>query len=413
MLSIERPELYREVLGYPDGIHCVRAPEEGTMRLILKMSVSYLLPAKMNRGFKIYVVPVELNGQSTIGLMSAFFDDEDCPLTLWRLLADDGPSLDLLHLLSRREILVHIFDEQNRELLGYRAEVDVPLMAQMRLEHVRFPSLSGPSFGHAHEQANMWFGLRTASDDADAIAVRFEEPLFPEDLTIVDTRPQMYQFHGGQGYAFTSLEREEPGAFQELDIILMLQRVFKPEQIYHAPRRHYDKEEIADVVVITDDLCLIVQAKDSPNTEKTLQRTLKRKKLMSVHQVNDALKQVVGAVGYADATRPFRMIVGEREVCIDISKHHLLSLVIVRELFIDTYAEYSKSLFSAFDETNLPCIALDYAELHKYTTFCPNQGSFLGAYFQVFDVARELGEFPRLRFGARDVRALWEQGEGG
>ncbi|MBU9558705.1 hypothetical protein [Burkholderia multivorans] len=169
----------------------------------------------------------------------------------------------------------------------------------------------------------------------------------------------------------------------------MLQRVFKPQQIYHAPRRHYDNEEIADVIVITDDLCLIVKAKDSPNTEKTLQRTLKRKKLMSVHQINDALKQVVGAVGYADATRPFRMIAGEREVCVDISKHYLRSLVIVRELLIDTYAEYSKSLFSAFDQTKLPCIALNYAELHKYTTFCPNQRSFLGAYFQVFDAARE------------------------
>ncbi|MBB5443146.1 hypothetical protein HDG38_001756 [Paraburkholderia sp. WSM4177] len=32
---------------------------------------------------------------------------------------------------------------------------------------------------------------------------------------------------------------------------------------------------------------------------------------------------------------------------------------------------------------------------------------FLGAYFQVCDTARELGEFPRLRFGMRDVHALW------
>ncbi|KVV17059.1 hypothetical protein WK80_30535 [Burkholderia multivorans] len=72
-------------------------------------------------------------------------------------------------------------------------------MAQMRLEHARFPSLSDSSFGHAHERANIWFGIRTAADDADAISVRFEQPLFSEDLTITDTRPQMYQFHGGQG----------------------------------------------------------------------------------------------------------------------------------------------------------------------------------------------------------------------
>jgi len=411
MLSIERPELYREILDYPDGFHCVRVPGEDTSRLILKLPVSYLLPAKMNRGFKIYAVPVEVSGQATVGLMSAFFDDADSPLTSWRLLADDGATLDFLHALSKREILVHMFDDQKRELLGYRAKVDVPLMAKMRMEHVKYPVLSDESYGFAYEQANLWFGIRGEQDDAEAIDIRFVEPLFPEDLTITDARPDMYQFHGGEGYAATSLERDEPGAYQELDIILLLQRVFRPDQVYHAPKRHYDKEEIADVVVITDDLCLIVQAKDSPNTEKTLRRTLKRKKLVSMHQVNDALKQVVGAVGYLDATRPLRMIIGNREVSIDIDNHHVLSLIVVRELFIDTYTEYSKALFDAFKETQLPCIALDYSELHKYTTFCQNQGSFLGAYFQVFDTARQFGEFPRLRFGARDVRALWERGE--
>jgi hypothetical protein len=411
MLSIEQPEVCREALHFPGGIHTVRLHSASTPRLIVKLPVSYLLPAKVKRGFKIYAIPVEVSGEATVGLMSAFFDDADSPLTSWRLLTDDKETLDLLHALTNREILVHMFDDQNRELLGYRAEVDMPLMAKIRLKHVKYPALVHESFGAAHVQANQWFSLRDARDDTEAISINFVAPLFPEDVAVSDLRPDLYQFHGARGYGLTSLERTEPGPYQELDIIVLLQRVFRPDQIYHAPKRHYDKEEIADVLVITDDLCLIVQAKDSPNTERTLNRTLKRKKLVSVHQVKEALKQVCGAVGYLRNTQPLRMFMGDLEISIDIGSRHVLSLVVVRELFIDTYTEYSEALFETFEETGHPCIALDYGELHDYTTFCPDQGTLLGAYFQVFDAARELGEFPRLRFGMNDVHALWRKGK--
>ncbi|HDR8986400.1 TPA: hypothetical protein QDA89_005391 [Burkholderia vietnamiensis] len=73
---------------------------------------------------------------------------------------------------------------------------------------------------------------------------------------------------------------------------------------------------------------------------------------------------------------------------------------------MDTYAEYSDALFKTFEKTGQLCIALDYSELH-----CRDEGKLPGAYFQVFDTARELGEFPRLRVGMNDVYALWTEGE--
>lgn len=75
MLSIEQPELCREILRFPGGIHCVRLTGDSAPRLILKLPVSYLLPAKLNRGFKIYAIPVEVSSEATVGLMCAFFDD--------------------------------------------------------------------------------------------------------------------------------------------------------------------------------------------------------------------------------------------------------------------------------------------------------------------------------------------------
>lgn len=406
MLSIENPELCRDILQFPGGIHCIRLHGENLSRVILKLPVHYLLPAKINRGFKIYVVPVNVSGNATIGLMCAYFEDADSPLVSWRLIDSGKATLDLLHALNQREVLVHLFDDQNRELLGYRAQIDLPLMAKVRLDHAKFPDATHQSVHAAHEEAMTWFGLRNKQDDAEAIQIRFVEPLFPEDVTVLDTRPNPHKFHGSKGYNFTSLERTEPGHYQERDIINLLQRVFLADQIYHAPKRHYDNEEIADIIVITDTTCLIIQAKDSPNTEQTLKRTLERKQRVSVQMLNHALKQLSGAVKYIERTRPLRMLVDDKEISIEIGNRNVLSLAVVRELFIDMYDAYSKALFGLFDRINLPCIGLDYDELHKYTTFCTNEKSFLQAYFQVFDKAHTLGSFPRLRFGLNDVEAM-------
>lgn len=409
MLTMLVPAAIKEILRFPGGIHCVRLSGESIPRIILKLPTNFLLSMKVNRGFKIYVVPVEVSGSASVGLLCAFFDDADSPLTCWRLLDHSEDTLDLLHALSKREVLVHIFDEQNRELLGYSAEVDVPLISKVRLEHSGFPEFDHKSLHLADEQATLWFGLRSAQDDADAIQVHFTESLFPEDLMVMDMRQDQYTFHGSKGFGFTSLEREDAGLYQEMDIINLLQRVFRPEQIYHAPKRFYDKEEIADVVVITDSTCLIVQAKDSPNTEQTQNRTLQRKKLASVHMLKGALKQISGAVKYIVRNRPFRMLVGDQEISIDLGKRQILSLAVVREMFIDTYTEYSQELFSLFDEINFPCIALDYAELHSYTSYCGDERRFLGAYFQVFNFARSNGSFPRLRFGVEDAAILMRE----
>lgn len=167
--------------------------------------------------------------------------------------SDETP--DLLHALSKREILVHIFDEQNRELLGYCAEIDAPLTLQSPPGACCLPELDQKSFHLAYEQAAAWIGLGSAQDDADAIKVHFTESLIPEDLMVLDLRYDQYTFHGSKGFGFTSLEREDAGRYQEMDIINLIHRVFRSDQIYHAPKRFYDMEEIADIVVITDSTC--------------------------------------------------------------------------------------------------------------------------------------------------------------
>lgn len=403
MLTVRYPEIAQEALRYPTGIHCFSIPGEPVPFLVVKMLHQYLLTAKMNKGLKIYVIPLEVSGVVTIGFMSAFFEDPDSPLTLWTPLASEPASANLIRALLGGELEVHLIDEHNRELLGYSAKVTIPLKARVLIEHAKFHDLSHQVANEMSEAAAYWFATRTTADDAEAIEIEFGVPLFPEDMVVMDMRSAQYSFHGSKGFSHMTLVKEEPGQFQEIDIIFLLQRVFPPNQIYYAPKRIYDNEEIADVIVITDSTCLIIQAKDSPNTEKMLQNSLNRKRLKSLKQLKEGCNQASGAIGYLDRVQPLRMRIDDVEIEIDLGKRAILSLVVVRELFNDSYADYSQKLLELFDRIELPCIALDYPELHAYTTYCEDEDAFVSSYFQVFDAALQLGTFPRLRFGMNDL----------
>lgn len=395
--------LWAEALSYPFGIHVVYPAGSSTPLLVVKLTQQYLLTARMNRGFKIYVVPVDTPSGSTAGLFTAFFEDDDEPLTVWTPLSDDDHTANVLSALKTTRWTVRLFDEHDRELLGYEATVEIPLLAQVRLEHVKLLELTHDLDHHMREQGELWFGLRGAQDDQEAISVNFERPLYEENRRYKDDRPDLFKFNGAKGLAEVRLEKEEPMQFQEIDIILLLQRVFKPENIYHSPKRHNDNEEITDVIVLTDKLCLLVEAKDSPNTERQLGNKLDRKRATTKKHLNKACNQLSGAIGYLDRTRPLIMRMPEGDVVIDLGKRNVLSLAVVRELFLPDYPDYSERLYELHDDIGLPCIALDYGELVQYTTFCNSEDAFVGAYFEVFNKALERQGFPRLRFGVRDL----------
>lgn len=407
LLSQTSLDLWSEATRYPGGLLVLPRPFPESPILLVKAPHQYLLTARMNRGFSLYVAPAEFDEASTIGIMAAFFDDADEPLTIWTPLFDEPASHLLVQtLLQRSKLEIRMVDEHDREFLGYTATLTLSVRAQLRL-HTPLLKISHEFAKAAQQAAAIWFAIRGKEDDAEAITLGLSAPLYPEDRTFKDERPDLYRFHGGKGATEVPLVKLEPGQFQELDIILLLQRVFEPEQIYHSPRRVYDEEEIGDAIVVTDDVCFIVQAKDSPNTELILKNTIFRKRAKAKSQLKEGGDQVSGAIGYLERIKPLRFFMGKgeerREVTIDLGKRMILSLVVVRETFLEDYAEYSKTLMKLFDDIKLPCIGLGYMELIQYCTFCPTPGEFFGAYFEVFDYAMEHGEFPRLRFGVKDL----------
>ncbi len=54
-------------------------------------------------------------------------------------------------------------------------------------------------------------------------------------------------------------------------------RAFAADCVFLNPIRDDTGKELADVMCITDDIILVVQAKDSPNTERALRRSIERK----------------------------------------------------------------------------------------------------------------------------------------
>jgi hypothetical protein len=74
-------------------------------------------------------------------------------------------------------------------------------------------------------------------------------------------------------------------------------------------------------------------------------------------------------------------------------------LIINKELFLDSYEQYSKLILAKCDEIDSACIALEYNELHTYSMNLRGESAFFEAYDRVYQAGRQLKIFPRLRFG--------------
>lgn len=402
MLTILHPEAIPLVHELQMGLFPLRFDDDDRPKLVIKASKEAILTAKLNQGFKIYAVPVFIQNKPTLGLVTAFFDDGDEPIIVFTPMFEDSLLEELRRMLLCDDFDVHFFDENNRELLGYNANTKCESSTRNFIEHAELLPFEISSAKSSFEQMNGWFGLRNHQDDLSAISVVFASALFPEDLVILDHRLENHTYHGSQPFNFSHLVRQEPGLFQEHDIVELLLRVFPPEQIYLGPLRVTDHEEIADVLVVTDSQVLFIQAKDSPNTEGLIRNSVIRKKATAKKSLTKAVDQTRGAFRYARSMTPMRMLANEKEVELALGGRELYALVVIKELFNDEYSTYSPVILSLAEEIQTPCIVLDYSELHKYTANLNDEKSFFEACSCVFAHGIQTGVFPRLRFGLSD-----------
>lgn len=93
-LTITQPSILENLKTFPTGIWPIKV--DGKLALIVKVTKESILAAELNKGFSFYLAPVEDASMRTVGLISAYFDVPDEPLTLSTPLFDDELSMGII-----------------------------------------------------------------------------------------------------------------------------------------------------------------------------------------------------------------------------------------------------------------------------------------------------------------------------
>jgi hypothetical protein len=396
-LSIEHPELlpHLKTLGY--GLQPVFHRGRGKHFLVVKVTKEMILTARLNREFKVYLLGDDQGPTSHLGFITAFFDDPDEPLAIKSpQFAGDDLLKDLSSLLSQSEFEVYFFDEHDREMMGVHASNADAARFRAEMERATFAFYEREEFSAILRRLEHRFGVRNADDDANAFTISLGENLYPDDFVLIDGRDEAYQFQGAdQSPAATSLEREEPGPFQERDIAVMLGRVFDGGCIFLNPTRDDTEKELTDVLVYTDDVMMFVQAKDSPNTEASLRRSVERKRSAICAHIEKASKQLKGAIGHAKKNGAVTIRTANGCVTLPVEDRQLFGLVVVREMFDDEYGPCSAPVLEVVHALQLPAVLLDYSGLHIMAQNLRTPARFINGFGNMFELATKRGEFPK------------------
>ena len=399
MITLKNPALVHQLSHYPVGLFPAQVLGGQRNVLVVKCSKEMILAAKVLRELRFYLFPLARDGVQTYGLVTAFFDDPDEPLVIRTPLLEDELGTGILDLLCSPTFDIHFFDEHDREFLGYRVNNTTsgkltPMRDKIRLAASTY-SLPWREFD---DQLSTSFSNRTSEDDDKALVVEFVDELFPSDFMIMDTRPAENSYQGSKHTVFTSLERENPGVFAELDIVKFLHRVFPAEQIFLNPLRPDNGKEFVDVMVVTPDNLLLIQAKDSPNTKETLRRPIKRKISTVVRHLRKATAQLRGSISYVESNDPFTVQCGDGTHAITAGNLNVTSLVIVKEMYPTEYKSYTRLAFEVFGETGVPCFIQDYSHFHHLTYHRRTEQSFFATLDEILRFAIDHNEFPQSRF---------------
>ena len=400
MFSIQHPSILAHLGQLAYGLQPVFLRSEGVFTLLIKATKEAILTARLNQQIKVYLVPNTSAAGFSLGFISAFFDDQDEPLVLFTpLYVGDDLLTDLTEVLGQESFDLYFFDEHDREMMGVRARLQDVGRFREALRQTRFQQFSLNEVGGTLKAMGDWFGLRVAADDDRAFAVDFETNLYPDDLVIIDARPTAYDFQGAEGRpALTSLERGEPGAFQERDLVRLLRRSFPGESIFLNPMSTDTGTELADIICLTNDVLLLVQAKDSPNTEASLRRSLDRKRAVIRAHIEKGARQLRGVLSYVTGRDELSLSTSSGTHALDIKGRLVCGLVIVREMFDDVYTACSAPVLAVANDCGVPCVLLDYAATHMLTLHLGSPTQLLNGLCQLFENALKHGEYPKPRF---------------
>lgn len=382
---------------FPGGLYPFPTERHEEFALAVKSTKEILLSAKVCGYFKVYVAPIRHKGIDTTCLLSAFFDDEDEPLVLTTPLLDDDIKGYFYQLLSSKSFDVFFLDEHSREFLSYNCSLSVPTVSDVRLQNSDFPEPVIDELFSIQKKARHWFATRTHDDDEQAITIQLKRNLYPTDIAVVDMRAENLNYGGSAMHELSTLEREEPGNFQEEDIIRCLTNVFDDNQIYKNPLRTYDKGEVCDILVSAGNQLLFIQAKDNPNIEQVVFADLSRKRSKTKKALKKAIGQTRGAIRYLRRERKImEFLVNGQQITVNTTGVKVYTVVIVKELFDDERGSYTEKVIQLAKEMSVNCVPFDYSEFYRFCINIGDERDFFKALDILFENALVNSNFPRV-----------------
>ncbi|TVQ82902.1 MAG: hypothetical protein EA357_08035 [Micavibrio sp.] len=408
MLSVLHPAILYHLQGFDYGLMPIYLPQESKYILVIKTTKEGILTASINNAFKIYLIKNASKGASHLGLVTAFFDDHDEPLTITTpLFSSDEMLTDITNLFSQESFEVYFFDENNYERLGAKIQNESLNKFSKEINMATFPEFRGIDTLDTWKSMDRQFGLRTADDDHNACEIKLDGRLYPDDIMTMDIQENFFGFNDSQSsIAITSLGRDgDPGPMQEKDIARLLRRLFEKDEIFLNPFRADDikrgKRELVDILIVTEHVMLFVQAKDSPNTSDMLQRSINRKRKTIRGHIKKATNQVRGALRYAQDNDGITIYIDDKPITIKRGSRQLVGLIVVKELFDDDYPECSAPILKLVRELALPINLLDYSQLHVLTQNLTTQTGFINGLFDALDMALDHEQFPKPVFSKK------------
>lgn len=387
MLTVMYPILLEIIKDFHGGLLPIKIGND--YKLILKVPKEFILTAKINNGFQFYLDELKFDSVTIPVIITTFFDDEDEPLVIKTPLFEEEQSYLYKEFLLQDKCEVYFFNEINYELLSCSSEIFKNDICIRKIEDLKFIKLEDIDWRSFQVAYNDWF-IRDRLDENLKIDLIFLKDELLSNYVILDASSNSKAHVTDNSIFHTQLEREEPGDFQESEIVKLLGRVFEPDNIFLNPLRLEDGEEIADILIITNSEILLVQAKDSPNTEKLLSNTLERKKNKTIKHLTKAIRQYEGTIKYISKSNTLKFKIEDKIFTQDIDKKNVYSLIVVKELFLEDYEKYSNMVLVKSNELNKPCIFLDFIELQKFTmVYKDDKQSFLSLFDRIYTLANE------------------------
>ncbi|HHH9721756.1 TPA: hypothetical protein ACP4JY_006339 [Pseudomonas aeruginosa] len=164
------------------------------------------------------------------------------------------------------------------------------------------------------------------------------------------------------------------------------------------PLRIDNNEEFVDILVADEGYLLLIQAKDSPNTERSLSRTMERKRATVSKALDKAIDQTRGAIKYVRRQEDLHFHFGDEIIEIETHDKGIRNLIVVQEAFEYDWESYSSRALKLSDEMDSPCYVMGYAELVTWTAELNTPEEFFEPFDSIMEEGRQMGVFPRITF---------------